>query len=69
MLLDLLREHHSRSRCGAASGCAKLFLYTNIRLRHQRNKTTVGSIVPSHLLTDYNSGLLVTAHNCSSVGI
>ena len=26
------------------------FLYTNIRLRHQRNKTTVGRIVPSHLL-------------------
>ena len=26
------------------------FLYTNIRLRHQRNRTTVGRIVPSHLL-------------------
>jgi hypothetical protein len=25
-------------------------LYTNIRLRHQRNRTTVGRIVPSHLL-------------------
>jgi hypothetical protein len=42
-----------------------LFLYTNIRLRHQRNKTTVGRIVPSHLPTDYNGGLLVTAQNCS----
>ena len=27
-------------------------LYTNIRLRHQRNR------VPSHLLTDYSDGLL-----------
>ena len=35
-----------------------LFLYTNIRLRHQRNKTTVGRTVPSHLLTDYNGGPL-----------
>jgi hypothetical protein len=31
-----------------------LFLYTNIRLRHQRNKTTEGRIVPSYLPTDYN---------------
>jgi hypothetical protein len=46
-----------------------LFLYTNIRLRHQRNKTTVGRIVPSHLPTDYNGGLLVTAQNCSGFGI
>jgi hypothetical protein len=29
-----------------------LFLYTNIRLRHQRNK------VPSYLRGDYNGGLL-----------
>jgi hypothetical protein len=35
-----------------------LFLYTNIRLRHQRNKTTVGRIVPSHLLRNYTGGLL-----------
>jgi hypothetical protein len=35
-----------------------LFLYTNIRLRHQRNKTTVGRIVPSCLLRNYNGGLL-----------
>jgi len=35
-----------------------LFLYTNIRLRHQRNKTTVGRMVPSYLLRDYNAGLL-----------
>jgi hypothetical protein len=35
-----------------------LFLYTNIRLRHQRNKTTVGRMVPSHLRTDYNGGLI-----------
>jgi len=34
------------------------FLYTNIRLRHQRNKTTVGRLVPSYLLTDYSGGLL-----------
>ena len=34
------------------------FLYTNIRLRHQRNKTTVGRIVPSYLLTDYSGGRL-----------
>ena len=40
-----------------------LFLYTNIRLRHQRNN------VPLHLLTDYNGGLLVTAHNSSGFGI
>jgi hypothetical protein len=46
-----------------------LFLCTNIRLRHQRNKTTVGRIVPSHLPTDYNGGLLLTAHNCSGFGV
>jgi len=46
-----------------------LFLYTNIRLRHQRNRTTVGRIVPSHLPTGYNGGLLVTAQNCSGFGI
>jgi len=40
-----------------------LFLHTNIRLRHQRNK------VPLHLLGDYNVGLFVTAHNCSGFGI
>ncbi|MFZ0940649.1 MAG: hypothetical protein WAN63_14535 [Candidatus Sulfotelmatobacter sp.] len=45
-----------------------LFLYTNIRLRHQRNKTTAGRIVPSHLPTDYNGSLLVTAQNCSGFG-
>jgi hypothetical protein len=28
------------------------------RLRHQRNKTTVGRIVPSYLLRNYNGGLL-----------
>jgi hypothetical protein len=35
-----------------------LFLYTNIRPRHQRNKTTMGRIVPSNLLIDYNGSLL-----------
>ena len=34
-----------------------LFLYTSIRLRHQRNKTTVGRIVPSYLPRDYNGDL------------
>jgi hypothetical protein len=34
------------------------FLYTNIRLRHQRNKTTVSRVVPSYLPRDYNGGLL-----------
>ena len=29
-----------------------------MRLRHQRNKATVGRIVPSHLLTYYNGDLL-----------
>jgi hypothetical protein len=33
-------------------------LYTNIRLRHQRNQNDRGRIVPSYLLTDYSGGLL-----------
>jgi hypothetical protein len=33
-------------------------LYTNIRLRHQRNQTTMGRIVPSHLAINYNGGIL-----------
>ena len=35
-----------------------LFLYTSIRLRLQRNETTVGRIVPSYLLRNYNGGPL-----------
>jgi hypothetical protein len=35
----------------------QLSLYTNIRLRHQRNN------VPLHLLTDYNGLLSMTAQN------
>ena len=47
----------SKSRCGAAGGRAT-FLYTNIRLRHQRNKTTVGRIAPSYLPRNYSVGAL-----------
>ena len=32
--------------------------YTNIRLRHQRNRTTVGRIVPSHLLNKLQRRIL-----------
>jgi hypothetical protein len=39
------------------------------RLRHQRNKTTVGRMFPSCLPTDYNCVDLVTAQNCSDFGI
>src|SRR5580692_4423132 len=33
------------------------FLYMDIRLRHQRNKTTVGRWLLSHLLTCYTGGI------------
>jgi hypothetical protein len=39
-------------------------LNTNIRLRQRRSTTTVGRIVPSYLLTDYNGGIL---GNCSQL--
>jgi hypothetical protein len=37
----------------------QLFLCTNIRLRHQRNKTPVGRIVPSHLIGHYNGAVRI----------
>jgi hypothetical protein len=64
----LLCEHRSESRCGAAGGRAT-FLYTNIRLRHQRNKTTVGRIV-LHICRETTAvAYLVAAQNCSGFGI
>jgi hypothetical protein len=39
-------------------------LYTNIRLSHRRNTTTVGRIVLLYPLTDYNGGIL---RNCSQL--
>ena len=66
---SLAGEYRSKSRCGAASGWAT-FLYTDIRLHHQRNKTTPwGGIVPSYLLRDYSVAYLVTAQNCSGLNV
>ena len=44
------------------------FLYMDIRLRHQRNKTTVGRWL-LHILQVTPAEYLVTAQNCSAFGI
>jgi hypothetical protein len=68
-ILDLLREHRSKKVDVAQRVDELLFLYTNVRLRHQRNTTAVGRMVPSYLPTDYSGALLVTAQNCSGFGM